>query len=111
LAPVTGGGSLAALGALGLGALGGATLGSIGTSSWGDWSRAFNTSWNGERTFRPDALKRVGEQLTDPRMNGLAQDLAGNGIDIVEFAKEMAGQREINQNSMLRKIEKHADSM
>jgi len=111
LAPVTGGGSLAALGAIGLGALGGATIGSIATSSPTDWGRAFNASWNGERTFRPDAIKRVGEMLTDPRMNGLAQDLADADIDPVTFAKEMAGQREMDPNSQLRKIEKLADHM
>lgn len=111
LAPVTGGASLATLGVLAAGALAGGTAASILTSSPTDWARAFNASWDGERTFRPGAVARVQQMLTDARMSGAAQDLAEAGLDVVKFAQEMAGQRDVNQNSELMKIRKLASGM
>lgn len=121
-APFTAGGSLAAIGALGLGALGGAAAGgmvssfggqfdqSAGTNP-GDWFRAFNSSWNGERTFRPGAIRRADELLADPRMNGLAQDLAVQGVNVVDLAHEIAGHRGGDRNAQMREIEHLAGTM
>ena len=89
-APVTGGGSLAALGWLGGGALLGATAGAAVTAP-GDWKRAFNESWNGERTFDRAARSRADELLGDPRLVGLAQDLAElDDFSIDDLAVELA---------------------
>lgn len=109
-APFTAGGSLVAFGALGLGAIGGMAAGSA-LSNPGDWGRAFNASWNGERTFRPQAVRRVEEMLTDPRMNGIAQDLAVAGVNVVDLAHELAGNREQDRNSQIREMEKIAETM
>ena len=104
LAPVTGGGSLAALGWLGGGALLGATAGAAVTAP-GDWRRAFNESWNGERTFDRAARARADELLGDPRLVGLAQDLAElDDFSLDDLATELAGLRDDSPNSQLAKL-------
>jgi hypothetical protein len=113
LAVPTGGGSLALAGAIGLGALGGAAAGSFGATiqNPSDWYRAFNQSWNGEKTFTQRAKDHVEELLGDPRMVGIAQDLAGIGIDPVELALEMAGHRDVSINSQIAEMQKLAGKM
>lgn len=109
-APFTGGASLVTLGAISLGALGGASAAAAITNP-NDWWRAFNHSWNGERTFRLDAQQRAADLLDDPRVHGLAQDLAGAGVNIVDFAHELAGHRGIDTNSQLKVMEDLAGRM
>ena len=90
LAPVTGGGSLAVLGAIGGGALLGGTAGAAVTAPM-DWWRAFDDSWEGERTFERGARRRADELLGDPRLIGLAEDLAlVEGMTIDDLAVDLA---------------------
>ena len=110
LAVPTGGGSLMALGALGLGA----TIGGSGAafaSNPGDWIRAFNASWDGEKTFSLQSQRRAEEMLGDPRLTGAAHDLSALGIDVVKFAHEAAGHRSTDTNSQLGMVEKMAAGM
>jgi len=110
LAIPTGGGSLLALGSVGLGAIGGASVASFLTNPM-DWSRAFNASWDGEKTFDRAAQGKARKLLDDGRMYGIASDLAAEDIDIYELSAEMAGERDVSMNSQLRKIEAMASRM
>lgn len=112
-APHTGGGSLAVAGTLGLGALAGGSAASFLSSEIsnpGDWMRAFDASWDGERTFLPGARKQADELLGDPKLSGLAQDMAAlPGFSIDLLATELAGERDSgNINSQMKKIEELA---
>ena len=103
-APITLGaslGSLAVIGAYGLGALGGASL-AAGITNPFDFVRAFNESWDGERTFERGARRVADELLGDPRLIGLATDLALlDGLDLQELAMEIAGLKDgSDQNQM-----------
>jgi hypothetical protein len=90
LAPITFGGSLAVMGAVGGAALLGGTAGAAVTSPM-DWWRAFDDSWNGERTFDRAARSRADELLGDPRLVGYAEDLAQiDGLSLDDLAVEMA---------------------
>lgn len=115
LAPVTGGGSLAAYGALIggglLGAAGGSLAGSVVTGNVNDWWRAFPANWDGERAFDRPSQERARKLLADPRVNGLAQDLAAADLNIVDFAQEMAGIADPSEPSQIAKIEKLAREM
>lgn len=122
LAPVTGGGSVVAYGTMmtlgmaaagGLaGAVAGSAVGSIASSgNPHDWMRAFSTSWDGEKTFDRPSQAKVKVLLADPRMQGLAHDLASTELDLVELAHEMAGQRDISMGTEMHKIEELATKM
>jgi len=116
LAPFTAGGSLAAMGTmmsaglLGGGALAGAAAFSAITNP-GDWGRAFSATWDGEKSFDRPSMRKVNALLDDPRMNGLAQDLADLDLDLVDLARELAGQRDVSMGSQLHKIETLAKKM
>lgn len=113
-APFTGGASLTTLGLIGLGALGGASVASFATQSVVsnpmDWLRAFRDTYNGERVFERGARNRADELLGDPRLTGLAQDLAlvNDEFDMAELMFEMAGQRDTSINSQLVHLEELA---
>ena len=104
LAPFTGGSSLVAFGALAGGALLGAGAASAVTAP-GDWARAWSATGNGEQVFERGALRKAEELLGDPRLVGLAQELTHANIDLAELAQEMAGTRDVNQNTQLSKLE------
>ena len=106
LAPITGGGSLLALGVLGGSALLGGTVGSMALSSPSDWYDAYRATANGERTFDLPSLRRAEDILGDPKLVGIARGLAGvDGFSITAFAKDVAAEGE---NSQLGVIEKYA---
>lgn len=114
LAIPTDGLSLMALGALGLGATAGAGAASFGAgllTNPDDWMRSFNNSWDGEKTFDRPSRRKADALLADGRMRGLASDLAIRNLDLVDLAKEMAGQRDPSVNSQLHKIESIAAEM
>ena len=111
LAAPTGGGSLLAFGAFGLGALGAGSAAAAIVNP-GDWMRAFDASWDGERTFKPGALRRVDEMLGDPRLSGLAQDLAQiDGFSLSELAMETASARGGGEARQMAMIEQLASRM
>ena len=95
LAPATGGLSLGlTAAAVGGGALAGATAGAAITAP-GDWARAFGDSYRGERTFERGAQRQVEQLLGDPRLVGLAEDLADlDGFSMRDFIYEMGSLRD-----------------
>lgn len=103
--PFTGGASLTTLGLLGGAGLLGAGATSLAVSSIinpGDWFRAWNESWDGERTFDRAARARADELLGDPRLIGLAEDLAQmDGLDLNDLAVEIAGLRDASDSNQL----------
>jgi len=110
-APFTGGGSLAALGVLGMGAMLGGTAGAALTAP-GDWYNAFQRSENGERTFDNAAMAKAEALLRDPRMVGLARDLAlDDEFDIEMFATELAAASATERPNQLKVVEKLAGRM
>lgn len=102
---ITGGASLAALGLIGGGAMLGAGAASLASSSIinpGDWFRAWNESWDGERTFDRAARARADAILGDPRLVGLAEDLAElDGLSLEDLATEMAGLKSASDSNQL----------
>jgi hypothetical protein len=103
--PFTGGASLTALGLVAGGGLLGAGAASLATSSIinpGDWFRAWNDSWDGERTFDRAARAKADELLGDPRLVGLATDLAElEGLSLDDLAVEIAGLRDASDSNQL----------
>lgn len=110
LIPFTGGGSLAALGLIGSGALVGGTIGA-GVTAPLDWVRAFNSSWDGERTFDLPSQRKARGILEDPRMVTLAHELAAENFDLFDFAKEIASTAQPGQDAQLKVIERLAGQM
>lgn len=112
LAVPTGGASLAAmgtltaLGSLGLGAIAGASAASLAVTNPNDWMRAWGAAGDGERVFDAVARRRAQSILEDPRLTGLAQDIAAiPGFSLSQLAEEMAGQRDPSMGSQLKKLE------
>lgn len=95
-APFTGGLSLgltaAAIGGAGLL---GATAGAAVTSP-GDWWDAYQSSWDGERTFKPQAQRSARGQLNDDQVTNLAKDIAwaSDPPTPYELATDLAGVRD-----------------
>lgn len=111
LTPFTGGASLAALGVLGGGMMAGGVVGAALTAP-GDWADAFSRSWEGERTFDRPSMNKVEEMLRDPRMVGLARDLARDAdFDLHEYIVEMAAASAIDRPSQHKVIERLAGKM
>lgn len=106
-APFTAGaslGTLATLGAIGLGATAGAGA-AAAISNPGDWARAFGDAYHGEKAFDRPSREKADALLGDPRLVGLAQDLAElDDFNIGDLARELAGQRTVNTNTMFGKI-------
>ncbi len=111
LAPFTGGGSLAAFGALAGGALAGGTA-AAGLTNPHDWMRAFGDSWEGERTFDRPSQRRAEELLGDPRLVTLALDVAdATDRPFVELAKDMAALKSGNINRQIAELAEIAGRM
>lgn len=104
LATRSGSGFLVNAGKVGLAATAGAAAGGL-LYNGNDWARAWNESWNGERTFDRPSRRRANEILDDPRVLGLAQDLARlDGFKLSEFLDETAGLRDRTIGSQTRLV-------
>ena len=100
------GGTLATLGAAGMGGLIGANAAAALVGP-GDWSEAFSSTWDGERSFDRPSQNRARELLGDPRLITLAKEYAHESIDTYELAAEMASggsQSEPQQISRLQRV-------
>lgn len=92
-APFTGGLSLSlTAAAIGGGALFGATAGAAITNP-SDWWDAYQSSWDGERTFRTGAQSAARGMLNDDRLNNLAKDIAWahDQPTLYDLAGQLAG--------------------
>ena len=89
-----------------------AASGAAALTNPGDWMRSWNRSWDGERTFDNVASARAEELLGDPRLVGLAQDIASiDGLDLVTLATEMAGGSDGSESGQLDRIAELAGKM
>ena len=113
--PFTAGGSLAALGALSVAGLAGGTVaaGSSAIITGGtQWRDAWDQSWDGEKTFDRAAQAHADEILGDPRLTGLAKDIAfemPQGYTVNQLARDVAGTREQDQNTHIETLHKVAE--
>lgn len=60
------------------------------------WMDAWNASWNGERLFNQNGIKRAAELLGDPNLVNIAKELAEASEkpgDLLDIAKQVAGTR------------------
>lgn len=103
-APITFGGSLAAAGAI----IGGGLIGAnaaAGIQNPTDWWNAFGDAYAGERAFDRPSRAKADALLGDPRLISLAQDVAQlDDFNLGDFARELAGQRDVSVSSMTDKI-------
>ena len=103
-APFTAGGSLVALGAIGLGAVAGGTAAAAITNP-NDWLRAFKNTYHGEKAFDRPSQQKIAALLGDPRLTGLADDLANlDEFNMRDLVYEMAGMRDTSINSQVGRL-------
>ncbi len=98
------GGTLKVLGRLGTGSLAGGTTLAF-ASNPRDYARAFQASWDGEKTFRRDAVARAQDILGDSRIVTMAEDIAEADIDPYVLAAELAGTRSSGDLQELKTLE------